>query len=285
MEQAGAPGGEGAGGSAVVCAPTVGIFDSGIGGLTVAQAILQRRPDLSLVYYADTLNMPYGGRPPGQIATFARQSIEFLLEQGIDILALGCNASNSVLADNEMEGFGVPVFDLVGSTIDWLRSQAEPPTELAVIATQATIDSRHWKRKLADAFPEMKIHPVAAPEFVPLIEAQELDEKAIRRAVERRLGRLVTAGARVFLHGCTHFPFLQEYMEELAGGLTFIDPAECLAENLAAGLGPAEDDSTAGTLHFFNSLPGERFYTLAERLLGRSIRQYTSMYIVNAHED
>jgi len=85
----------------------IGIFDSGVGGFTVASAVLKRRPELNLVYFGDTLNMPYGGRTVEQLRRFAHNSIEFLLSQGIEILAVGCNASNSVLGQGELHSFGI----------------------------------------------------------------------------------------------------------------------------------------------------------------------------------
>jgi glutamate racemase len=265
--------------------PVVGIFDSGIGGFTVAKAILSRRPDISLVYYADSLNLPYGGRSREQLTRFAHNTIEFLLSQGIDVLAVGCNASNSALGQSELRSFGVPVFDLVGSTIDWLRNQYGRPQEIGLLGTLATVRSQYWERKLKEAFPDMQVHAVAAPEFVPLIEAQEQDLAAIRRSVRNTLRPLLESGVRSLLFGCTHYPLLSEFMLEVEPGLQFIDPAECLAGALTRTMSAARPDARPGTLRFFNSLPGERFYSLGERVFGRSIRELTKMYIVNPFED
>jgi len=270
---------------AEVRTPTVGVFDSGIGGFTVAREILRLRPDLNLVYYGDTVNMPYGGRPPEQIRGFARESISFLLERGMDILAVGCNASNSVLGQGELHGFGVPVFDLVSSTVDWLRDEGQRPRRLALLATVATVNSRYWDRKLRDAFPEMDLMSVAAPEFVPLVEAAKTDDQRIRQAVRKHLGPALDAGHRAFVHGCTHFPLLQSYMEELGQGIEFIDPAVCLAQRLVSSITPPTADAPPGRLEFFSSLPGEAFYRTGEAAFGRSIRNITAMYIVNPYED
>ena len=263
---------------------SVGVFDSGIGGFTVAGAINRLRPDLNIVYFGDSLNMPYGGRPLEQIASFAKRAIEFLLDQGMDILAVGCNASNSVLGQGELKSFGVPVYDLVGSTIDWLRGTDEVQS-IGLIATKAAINSGYWERKLNQAFPELPVRPVAAPKFVPLVEAQDRDERAIRTAVKEYIQPLVDDGVTHVLHGCTHYPLLEPYMVELSAELRFIDPAQCLAEKLNVSLAPATPAASNGKLRLFSSLPGETFYSTGERVFGRSIRQYTFMYIVNPHED
>jgi glutamate racemase len=266
-------------------APTVGVFDSGVGGFTVARAILALRPDINLVYFGDNLNMPYGGRKPEQLARFARNSIEFLLQQGIDILAVGCNASNSVLGQGELRSFGLPVFDLVSSTIEALRARPEPPAKLAIIATVATINTRYWQRKLTDAFPELKIGEAAAPEFVPLIEAAEQSAPAQRAAVRKYLLPLMREGYPEVLHGCTHYPLLEDLMRQEAPDASFLDPAACLAQQLTGSLEPAQPGAGLGQLNLFSSLPSERFYAIAERALGRAVREYTRMYIVNPHED
>jgi glutamate racemase len=268
-----------------IAAPVVGVFDSGIGGFTVASQILKLRPDLNLVYFGDSLNMPYGGRSPEQIARFAHNSIEFLLEQGMEILAVGCNASNSVLGQGELKSFGVPVYDLVSSTTEWLRGLAIPPERLGLVATQATVNSGYWQRKLSEALPQAEVISVAAPRFVPLIEAPQLDEYAIRAAVVQYLAPLADSAISTIVHGCTHYPLLETYMAELFPGLAYIDPARCLAARLAAHLPPAEPQSAPGKLSLYSSLPSESFYRTGERVFNRAIRPLTKMYIVNPYED
>lgn len=264
--------------------PTVGVFDSGVGGFTVAGAIHRLRPDLNLVYFGDSLNMPYGGRPLIQIAEFARRSIEFLLERGMDILAVGCNTSNSALGQGELKSFGVPTFDLVSSTIEWLRDQPGVKS-IGLVATHAAIISGYWERKLTEALPEINVIPVAAPEFVPLVEAYDHNEFACRAAVKRHIEPLLEQGVTHLLHGCTHYPLLQPYMEELSPELAYIDPAQCLAGKLSASLSPAGADAPAGVLRLFSSLPGESFYQTGQRVFGRPVRELTRMYIVNPYED
>lgn len=265
--------------------PTIGVFDSGIGGFTVAGAILRRRPGLNLVYFGDTLNMPYGGRSLAQLARFARNSIEFLLSRGADILAVGCNASNSALGQGELKSFGIPVYDLVTSTVEWLRAQPEPPRTIALLATETAVRSRYWERKLREALPGTEVTAVATPEYVPLTEAHDQDEQANLAAARKYIEPLVDQGVRTILHGCTHYPLLQPYMEQVSAELSFIDPAECLAEKLIASLRPPEPDEAAGRLRLFSSLPGEAFFRTAQRALGRPVRELTSMYIVNPYED
>jgi glutamate racemase len=264
---------------------SIGVFDSGVGGLTVAQAILRRRPDVNLIYFGDSLNLPYGGRMPEQLVRFAHNSIEFLLEKGATVLAVGCNATNCVLGQGDLKSYGIPAFDLVSTTVDWLRVQHLRPHKLGLLGTLATVHSRYWERKLTDAFPEMEVVAAAAPEFVPLIEAGNAPEREIRYAVHARLQPLLDEGVRTILHGCTHYPWLQRYMEEVERDLHFIDPADCLAERLCAALPPARDGSRRGKRQLFNSRPSGLFYRMASEALELDARTATRMYIVNPYEE
>lgn len=263
----------------------VGIFDSGVGGLTVLRELLARRPGLNVVYFADSLNLPYGGRGPEQLLRFAQGSIEFLLSKGANLLAVGCNTTMSVMGQGDLKSYGLPVFDLVSSTVDWLRVQHGRPQRLGLLGTVATVQSRYWERKLAGAFPEMQVTALACPEFVQLVEDPHAPEAAIRHAVRERLGPLLDSGIRTLLHACTHYPWLQRYMTELEPELMFIDPAQCLAERLCASLPQPDPSGKPGKLQLYCSRPTELFYRFASEALGREARELTRMYIVNPYED
>jgi glutamate racemase len=275
---------------------TVGVFDSGIGGLTVARAILSRRPDLNLVYFGDSMNLPYGGRMPEQLRSFGYNNIEFLLSHDISILAVGCNSINCVVGQSQLNAHcvvtgmtrlkhGIPMYDLVSSTVDWLRVQHGRPSKLGLMGTVATVQSCYWERKLSNSFPDMHVITEACPEFVPLIEAGDTPVAVLRQVVRERLQPFLEAGIRTVLHACTHYPWLDEYMREVDPDLSFIDPAECLAERLCASLPPAAGNGKPGKRQLFNSRPSEVFYRMATKALGVHAREATRMYIVNPYED
>jgi glutamate racemase len=264
---------------------TVGIFDSGIGGFTVAGAILKRRPDLNLIYYADSVNLPYGGRSQEQLERFSDNIVEFLRERGAEVLADGCNTINRNLpGPTRTIEYGLPVFDLVEATIAWLH-QRRVPQGIALLATQATVNAGYWEKRLGDVFLDVPVHPIAAPELVPLIEAPQPDEGALRHAVGKYLRLIRDTGADTVVLGCTHYPLLHSYFVEGDVYLSYVDPGLCLAEKLAAELPPAPAGAPPGRLEFYNSLPSERFYAMGERVFGRPIRDLTRMYIVNPYED
>ena len=219
-------------------APAVGIFDSGVGGFTVARAIRRLRPDIHLVYFGDTLNMPYGGRSPEQIQRFAHRSIEFLLaarhrDSGRGLQRVQQRARPGGAA--QLRG------DRVRSGVEHGRDDAHdvPAARIAWRSSprSATVQSRYWERKLLDAFPALDLRVVAAPELVPLVEAPSPDSREVSAAVRRYLaaaGRSRRAHGHPRLHALSAAASLM--MELLCPELLFIDPAVCLAQRLAASI-------------------------------------------------
>ncbi len=266
-------------------AATVGVFDSGIGGFTVAQAILSLRPDLNLVYFGDSMNLPYGQKSAAQLHRLSHGNIDFLIGRGCDLIAVGCQTSNSILGRSELDSYPVPVFDLVASTIDWLRELPQRPQRLALLATSATVKARYWERQLEAAFTDIRVRPVACPELVPLVEAEVHDRHRILQALQHYLQPLIDDGISDIILGCTHYPLLLDYIYEIDPGLNCIDPSQCLARRLDSALPPALSGTPAGRRSFFSSRPGERFYQLGKRVFGHEIRHLTRMCIVNLFED
>jgi glutamate racemase len=258
----------------------VGIFDSGVGGFTVARAIRALRPEMHIVYYGDSLNAPYGPRPGHQLQEFARNMIAFLLERRIDIIAVGCNSSSVYLGQGELKNYGIPAFDLANSTIDWLRSHHERPERLALLATESTIRSGYYQRKLHEAFPEISVEGRAAPELVPLIESPFTPEQRLKSAVRKYTEPLLEAGIRHIMLSCTHYPLLSEYFMEIDESIVLIDPAECLAQRLDSAI-PRSEDRVEGDVEVYSSMPSPVFYRIGERMLGRPIQNKTRMVIVN----
>jgi glutamate racemase len=266
-------------------AVTVGIFDSGVGGFTVLKALLDRRPDLNIVYFGDTLNAPNGSRPPEQLHGMCHNMVHFLIDQGVDIMAVGCNSCNILMGTAELKSFQVASFDLVSSTVDWLKVQHHRPENLAILATKATINSRYYERKLEEAFPGMQIGSMAAPLLVPLIESFPWREYDLRTAVQEYINPLLEQGYRNIVLACSHYRWIEKYLRELDPDIALIDPAECLAERLVASLPPALPKAPAGILKLYSSHPNEAFSHFAEMAIGRPARDYIKLYIVNPYEE
>ena len=234
----------------------VGMFDSGIGGLTVFRELRKHAPDVPVIYFGDTFNVPYGGKPLEQIRRFALNAIDFLVEKGVGVVAIACNVSSSVLTTQDRKRSQVPVFGLVAGGAQQAVSLTRNG-RIGVIATEATVKCGSYQREILMRNPEATIEAVACPKFVPLVEAGERDTPAVYSACEEYLTPIIDAGCDTIVHGCTHYPFLEAAMKTVSGGrLTFVDPAAYLAIDVAsflAGIARANGDWQA-------SLPETRIY-------------------------
>jgi len=213
--------------------PVIGVFDSGVGGLTVARAILRRAPAARLLYLGDTAHVPYGPRPLPQIRDFALQIIDFLFSQGADVVVMGCNMSAAAGAhEAALTRFPQPVFAVVqpGSRAAAARTRGC----VGVIATQGTVASGIYGRTLR-GLGVATVYEQACPAFVPLVERGLAEGPEVDAAVTEYLEPLRDAGIDTLIFGCTHYPYLRAPIARLLGaGVTLIDPGEYVAEEVAA---------------------------------------------------
>ena len=247
----------------------LGIFDSGVGGLSVARAILQRRPCASLLYFADTAHVPYGDRPLDEVRSYALEITGFLAARGAGAVLMACNMSSAcALDDARRENPGLPVLGVVqAGARAALREGADT---IAVLATAGTVASGGYARAVHRIDAGVRVVQVACPEFVPLIESGELDGPQVERAAARYLGEALESGARVIVLGCTHYPFLLPVLRRLAPPDTvFVDPAGEAAEEALRTIGDRLDERTPS--RYFLSAPSATFRPLGSRFLGRTL--------------
>jgi len=251
------------------CGQTIGVFDSGVGGLTVARAILRRLPATRLLYLGDTAHVPYGPRPLAQICDFAVQIIAFLIDRGADAVVLGCNMSNAAGAGEAARArFTQPIFEIIrpGARAACAVTRNR---RVGIIATQGTINSGAYGRMVreggADAYEQ------ACPAFVPLIERGLSAGPEVEAAVTAYLTPLRAAGIDTLIFGCSHYPFLRVPIQRFLGeAVTLIDPAEYVAEEVALASGAAGDPVTSAmSVHrFFCSGDPDSLQREGERFLG-----------------
>ncbi len=248
---------------------TIGVFDSGVGGLTVARALLAARPDARLIYLGDTAHVPYGPRPLAQIRDFALQIIAFLLAEGADAVVMGCNMSAASGArDVAAARWAQPIFEVItpGSAAAVAASRTGA---IGVIATQGTVTSGAYPRALAGAG-AAAVTTQACPAFVPLVERGIADGPEVERAVADYLAPLQAAGIDTLIFGCTHYPFLRGAIGRVLGdGVTLVDPAEHVAQALVAHFGPPAGPAAPLAAHrFFVSGDPASLQREGERFLG-----------------
>ena len=184
----------------------IGIFDSGVGGLTVARAILDQLPNESTLYIGDTARGPYGPRPLAEVREFALETLDFLVDQGVKALVIACNTASAAMLRDARERYSVPVIEVIQPAVR--RAVAATRSgKIGVIGTQATIDSKAYLDAFAAA-PNLNITSVACPLFVEFVERGETSGPEITEVARKYLKPVIDADIDTLVLGCTHYPLL-----------------------------------------------------------------------------
>ena len=207
----------------------IGVFDSGIGGLTVARALRERLPQYDIVYFGDTARTPYGIKSPQTVVQYAVEDAEFLLRQGAQILVIGCNTASSVATDALRQRFDVPIFEVISPAVQEVTSWPKGKS-VGIIGTRATINSKVYQEKIMAARSDMKVYGVACPLLVPLVEEGWLKSPETRKIVKKYLHPLKVRQVDMLILGCTHYPLLKEIIQTKIGKrVKVVDSSEALA--------------------------------------------------------
>lgn len=197
----------------------IGVFDSGLGGLTAARVLEETLPYENIIYFGDTANMPYGPRSREDIARLARQNSEFLLSHDVKAILVACGTVSSNAMDVLRESFSVPFFGVIEPAV-LAAAEATESGRVGVIATQASIRSGAYRRALEELDRGLRVYDRACPSFVPLVESGHFSPKdpLVRAAVEQELCEMKKAGVDTLILGCTHYPLLEEAISGYMGG-------------------------------------------------------------------
>ena len=225
--------------------PRVGLFDSGLGGLTVLRQVRTLYPRVPCLYLGDTARVPYGQRSTQEIRAIAAEVVHWLRHQGVGVLVMACNTSNALALDVAEAEAGVPVLGLIDSVAAELRS-----ARIGILATPATAASGAYRRAIEATSPASTVLEIGCPAFVPLIEAGDLEAPALRLAAQSYLQPLLEAGVDTIVLGCTHYPLLTPLLRSLLPAqVELVDPALATARRLGpliAGLQAPPDPEAAG---------------------------------------
>jgi len=251
----------------------IGIFDSGLGGLTVAGEVLRRLPDESIIYFADTAHVPYGERPLAEIRGFALGITDFLVRRGAKAVVMACNMSSAVALEPAREIH--PRIPILGVIEPGSRAAvAAGNRRVAVLATTGTAASGAYGRAIRRLDPAAEVYEQACPPFVPLVEAGLVDTEDAEIAVRSCLEPALSAGAGTVVLGCTHYPFLRHVIARAAPLVRIIDPAEETVSDLQNMLSQWDLLASPGdpVQHaFFASGEADGFIRLGGGFLGRGI--------------
>ncbi len=214
----------------------IGIFDSGVGGLTVAKAIMEKIPGYDIIYFGDTAHTPYGTKSPETVMGYTVNNIEFLLSQGASVIVIACNTASSIATADVLERFDVPIFEVITPAVK-LAVSASEKFRFGVIGTRATITSGIYEKKIREIQPAAKIYSIACPLLVPLVEEGWLNKPEAAMIVKKYLHPLKTRRIDTLILGCTHYPLLKKVIQRKAGKqVHLIDSSISVAGDIKAYL-------------------------------------------------
>ena len=252
----------------------IGIFDSGVGGLTVARSILDQLPNESTLYIGDTARGPYGPRPLAEVREFALESLDFLVEQGVKALVIACNTASAAMLRDARERYSIPVIEVIQPAARRAVS-ATRTGKIGVIGTRATIDSAAYLDAFAAA-PQLDITSISCPLFVEYVERGETSGDAITEIARKYLAPFIDAKIDTLVLGCTHYPLLTGVISYVMGdGVTLVSSAEETAKDLYRTLVEKNllrvQQDELPTHRFLATGDAKAFESLARRFLGPEV--------------
>lgn len=252
----------------------IGIFDSGVGGLTVFKEIEKLLPNEDIIYFGDTARVPYGNKSKSTIIKFSTESILFLLKKKVKIIVVACNTASSLALDALSGIFSVPLIGVIEAGAH-KALEASKNKKIAVVGTRSTINSKSYEKAILRKDKTAKIYSKACPLFVPLVEEGVLAGKTAKNIIEMYLGNLKKTRADVIILGCTHYPLLKRQIASYLKGVYIVDSATEVAlhakEILKINNLLRERKNKTGKKEFYVSDEPKAFRKLAKLFLKRDI--------------
>ena len=256
-------------------AAPLGVFDSGIGGLTVARALFERLPQESVIYFGDTARVPYGPKSPETVRRYSAEILAHLVKRGVKAVVVACNTSTAHALEHLKAHASVPVVGVIEPGARAAVAATETGT-IGVIGTAGTIASGAYERAIKTLRPDARVHAQACPLFVPLVEEGWFDHPATELIAREYLEPLKQARVDVLVLGCTHYPLLKPLLSRVMGpGVALVDSAEETAKAVALELEKKGLLAAGGTHeHLFVVSDDEpHFRKVGARFLGEKIKK------------
>ncbi len=206
----------------------IGVFDSGVGGLTVLRQLYEQLPNESIIYLGDTARLPYGIRSPEEIIQFTREIILWMESQGVKMVIMACSTSSALALETVRSEFKVPILGLI---LPGAVSAVKAGKRIGVIATPATAKSNAYKLAIQEINSNAQVWQVGCPEFVPLIEQNRIDDPYTTEVARSYLEPLLEQKIDTLVYGCTHYPHLSTLLRSLLGeSVELVDPGKSVVE-------------------------------------------------------
>jgi glutamate racemase len=250
---------------------TIGVFDSGVGGLTVLTAMRRRLPGIDILYLGDTARLPYGSKSPQTVLRYARSAVRHLLTHKVDLIVVACNTASASALPHLSEEVPIPVHGVVDPGVD--AALTTGARRIGVIGTEGTIRSGAYQDGLHRRAPDAEVLTAPCPLFVPLAEEGWGDHPVTDRVAEIYLRPLLDRQIEALILGCTHYPLLIPSLTRIAGpGVRLVDSAESVTEAVVRRHRGLVVEAPAGrgllTIHLTDA--SERFLRIAQTILGEA---------------
>lgn len=254
----------------------IGVFDSGVGGLTVAGEIMKQLPDESLLYFGDTARFPYGSRGADELKRFAFEIVSFLQCEGVKMVVIACNSASSAALTLAQAHFDIPILGVIEPGAR-AAVQATRNRRIGVVGTQATISSGAYDRAIHALDAGAKVFSQACPDLADFVERGVVTGEKARGIVGRYLESLISAGVDTLILGCTHYPLLSEVIGEIVRkDVRLVSSAEEAAREVREILtcrGHLRKEKSSPTYRFLFTGDESKFLRLGRRFLGREIKR------------
>jgi glutamate racemase len=252
----------------------VGIFDSGVGGLTVVKEVRNNFPYLDLFYLGDTARLPYGDKSEETIINYSYKNAKFLLSYDIDLLIVACNTSSSFSLPFLEKEFKFPIVGMIapGAALALKKTKNK---KIGLIGTRATIRSQSYRKEIENIDNKAEVFDASCPLFVPLVEEGFFEDEVTEIVAKRYLKGLEEKGIDTLILGCTHYPVLTPTLKKILPNVEMISSGEAtvvhLKDNFGLIINPVQSSSKKGNLRVFATDTGTHFKEVAEKLLGEKI--------------
>lgn len=254
----------------------IGMFDSGIGGLTVLTEIKTILPEENITYFGDIARTPYGSKSAEVVKRFAFEITQFLLCQNVKIVIIACNSASAVAAEALESEFNLPIIDVINPACEE-AIRITKSGKVGIIGTEVTINSNIYPRKIYSLDDKIKVSSVTCPLFVPLVEEGWMDTEITRLVAQQYLKPMVEIGVDTLILGCTHYPLLKKVIQEVMGeGVVLIDSGMAVAKKVANTLESQSllrESKEGGNFKFFvTDAPSSKLAVISKQLLNEDVQ-------------
>lgn len=263
----------------------IGVFDSGVGGLTVVREIMQQIPNESIIYFGDTARVPYGNKSPETIITYSKQIVHFLLSKNVKAIVIACNTASAFTLEALKSEVDIPIIGVVEPGA-FTAAYTTSNNKIGIIATEGTINSQIYPKFLNRLNPQVQVFGKACPLFVPLVEEGMIDDPITEEMIKRYTNDLIDKDIDTLILGCTHYPLLKPTIKKvLSDKISLVNPAYETAKSLKKVLLDNNiESSTANNEHaFFVSDGAQKFRQFANTILPCKVIEINNIYNVEQY--